>query len=205
LHAARILTRLGGGAAPYGDVEQVRAAFEATHDLPAELDPKTRVAYPIAFALVFFAKVLVGLVLVGWLKRYIPILTLAGPVRVMSLWAAFLGAVVFLAIPALTWIAWAVVTRGGLGGPLLGVVLLGPDGRPPSRWRCAWREALVWIPLAGLITAENWLSNQGWLSPLPLLVVVGVPAWVLIDAAHGWFAGGRLLHDRLARVYAVPR
>jgi hypothetical protein len=205
LHAAQILTRLGGGAARYGDVEQVRAAFEATQDLPVELDPATRVAYPIAFALLFFGKLLVSLGLVGLLWRYFPILFPVDPKRVMTLWVALGAAVLVLAIPALTWIVWALATRGGLGGPMMGVMLLGPDGRPPSRWRCAWREALAWIPLAGLIAAQNGMSALGWLSPPAFLVVVGAPAWVLMDAAHAWFFGGRLLRDRLARVYAVPR
>jgi hypothetical protein len=203
LHAAGILTRLGGGAAPYEDVEQVRSAFEATHDLPLEIDPTARVVYPIAFTVLFFAKFAAGFSLVGVLARsgFLPVAS--GPT--ITHWVVLRNSVLLIGIPALVWILWAWITRGGLGGPLMGVMLLGPAGRPPSRWRCAWREALIWIPLAGLVVAENSMSYLGWPSGTRLLVVLGATAWVLADAAHAWFCKGRLLHDRLARVYAVPR
>jgi hypothetical protein len=204
LHAAAILTGLGDGATPYGDVEQVRAALDATHDLPAEIDPTARAVYPIAFAVLFVAKFLAGFALVRALGKLDPIFSLAHRGTITH-WFVLRGSVVVIGIPALVWILWAWITRGGLGGRLLGVMLLGPDGRPPSRWRCAWRETLMWLPLVGLIVAEILTSHLGWLSRPSLLVVIGAPAWVLADAAHAWFCKGRLLHDRLARVYAVPR
>jgi hypothetical protein len=204
LHAARLLDRLGGGAAPYQDVEQVRADFEATHDLPTELDPNSRLAYPIVFALVFLGKFFISLLIYSSLATLFsltPIDELERPSR----WDRFRPAIMILGFIVPIWIVWAAATRGGLVGPALGVALLGPDGRPPSRLRCAGREAAIWIPFVLLTTTVDWLPALG-LGPHPRILGLGVAAALLLaDAAHGWSFGGRLLHDRLSRVYVVPK
>jgi hypothetical protein len=114
--------------------------------------------------------------------------------------------------PAL-WCLWAAAARGGLGLWLAGITVVGADGRPAARWRCAVRALAVWAPVALLLalalwldawriaTGEDgrviaWLAWVTWWSALLLL-----PAYVW--AAMAW--PNRGLHDRLAGTYQVPR
>jgi hypothetical protein len=124
----------------------------------------------------------------------------------------------FAAWPLL-WAAWAGLARGGLAQRLAGVALVGADGRPAARWRCAWRALLVWAPVALLLLASAWLdvwrvasARQGWGDDQ-----VRLAAWA---SWHLWWGAVALLlayvfaaitwpnrapHDRLAGVYPVPR
>src|SRR5262249_30803430 len=63
---------------------------------------------------------------------------------------------------------WAVVAaflRGGLSYRLAGIVLLNADGRPASRWRCAWRVLVVYLPIMLLLLVSLRLD---------LILVVGL-------------------------------
>jgi eukaryotic-like serine/threonine-protein kinase len=124
----------------------------------------------------------------------------------------------FAAWPLL-WAAWAALARGGLAPRLAGVALVGADGRPAARWRCAWRALLVWAPVALLLLAAAWLdvwrvasARDGWSADEVRLA--GWLSWHLWWAAVVFLCAyvftaitwpNRALHDRLAGVYPVPR
>ncbi len=117
------------------------------------------------------------------------------------------------------WAIWAFLTRGGLAPWLAGIALVGADGRPAARWRCAWRALVVWLPVALLLYAAMSLdlwrvseARSGWSSEE--IRFVGWISW------HLWWAAVVLLgvyvfiamvwpnrgpHDRLSGVYPVPR
>ncbi|MFM7151638.1 MAG: protein kinase domain-containing protein [Gemmataceae bacterium] len=117
------------------------------------------------------------------------------------------------------WAIWSWLTRGGLAPRLAGITLVGADGRPAARWRCAYRSLVVWLPLALLLALALFLEmvriascRDGWtmeqvqmaaglswhiwwaallLMPLYLFIVVSWP--------------NRGPHDRIAGVFPVPR
>jgi hypothetical protein len=119
----------------------------------------------------------------------------------------------------LLWAVWAALTRGGLANRLAGVRLLGADGRPAARWRCALRSLLVWAPPTLLVVlsvrlelwrlvgpggrpAEELLLFCAWASWASWwLAVVLLPAYVVLALRRP--NGGP--HDRLAGTYPVPR
>jgi eukaryotic-like serine/threonine-protein kinase len=119
----------------------------------------------------------------------------------------------------LFWAVWSFATRGGLAPRLAGIALVGADGRPAARWRCAWRTLIVWLPvtllLLGALYLDVWRvasSRDGWSGDEVRLA--GWLAWHLwwgalalvgayIFAAIVWPNRGP--HDRLSGVYPVPR
>lgn len=117
--------------------------------------------------------------------------------------------------PAL-WIAWAFLARGGLSYKLAGIALVRSDGRPASRWQCAWRAFVVWAPVTGLLALSIGLESRYW----DTWELGNVPRWLLSLASASWYSAllllatyvflalwrpTRTLHDRLSGVYLVPR
>jgi hypothetical protein len=135
--------------------------------------------------------------------------------RLGTLWEVAVGAAVLIVVPPVCWVLWAFAVRGGLSFRAAGLALVGADGRPAPRWRCAWRAALVWapavvLPLAaiGLDVWDRSLSAAG-----------GSPAWVAWASFLCWWSPwvlylayaalmlrkpGRAPHDRLAGTWLVP-
>jgi hypothetical protein len=107
--------------------------------------------------------------------------------------------------PAL-WVVWAFVARGGLSLHLLGLDIVRHDGRPAARWQCALRAFLVWSPLVLLLCFSIWVQEAypgyGWLSWSVWWVAVLLLAGYVVVALE---YPQRAIHDRLARVYIVPR
>ena len=124
------------------------------------------------------------------------------------------GAMCFLilACPAM-WILWGGLTRGGFSLRFAGIQLVQADGRRAGRWRCAYRAALVWLPIISLLCIagclEVWRLNHD--------VDGDLPAWLAWGS--WWLAAGLLPlflwlaqrtpnrgpHDRLAGTFLVPR
>jgi hypothetical protein len=105
---------------------------------------------------------------------------------------------------ALALILWAFFSRGGLLRSLLEADYVRRDGRPASRLRCAWREAMFWGPFLGLAPISG---KVGSITGVPeeiigLAFLFGPP---LLYAAHGLFFPGRMLQDRLAGTVLVPK
>ncbi|MFO0843777.1 MAG: hypothetical protein U0797_15510 [Gemmataceae bacterium] len=117
------------------------------------------------------------------------------------------------------WAAWSFAMRGGLAPRLAGIALVGADGRPAARWRCAWRTLMVWLPVTLLLLAALYLdvwrvssSRDGW--GVDEVRFAGWLAWHLWWAALGLVGAyifvaivwpNRGPHDRLSGVYPVPR
>ncbi|HEY7154028.1 MAG TPA: protein kinase [Gemmataceae bacterium] len=117
--------------------------------------------------------------------------------------------------PAL-WVVWAFLARGGFSYRMAGIALVRGDGRPASRLQCAWRALLVWTPLTGLLVLSLWLESRYWSA----WELGDPPRWMLSLASASWYAAllllagyailalwwpARMLHDRLAGTYRVPR
>jgi hypothetical protein len=133
----------------------------------------------------------------------------------------YFAAQAFAALTILTiiWTIWAWLTRGGVALRLAGLALVRTDGRKASRWLCAWRALLFWLPVVALFGASVWLDATYWAhwdewSPR------GVGRWMLWWSWALWLAGfalaplylalavwtpDRAPHDRLAGTWLVPR
>jgi hypothetical protein len=120
-------------------------------------------------------------------------------------------AAVAIVLPPVGWALWAFAVRGGLSFRVLGLLLVGADGRPAARWRCAWRALLVWaVPVALVLAAIGldvwdrtgsrtwvpWASFFCWWAPGVLLL-----AYAALALCHP----ARAPHDRLAGTWLVPR
>jgi hypothetical protein len=114
----------------------------------------------------------------------------------------------FITIWPALWTAWAFLFRGGLTLKFMGIRLVRRDGRKAGRFQCAWRVALLWAPVVALLllatslkvglegSSLSWLHGVAYaLAGLVLLVYLAVPL----------LYPGRPIHDRLARVYLVPK
>jgi hypothetical protein len=192
-HAARMLDRLIGrprpGDAPYGDVAALVADLEADRDKPTEVDTARRAAHLAPSATV--AAPLAGALL--WVTcPWRP----SSPVDPMA-------AVVALTLLA---VAWAALARGGALLGVTGLALVRADSRPAERWRCAWRAAVAWAPVAALLAASCWAAAR---QP-PRLTL----AWACWGAAAAALASypflalaypARSIHDRLAGTWLVPK
>ena len=114
------------------------------------------------------------------------------------------------------WIAWAFLARGGISYELAGIALVRGNGRPASRFQCAWRAFLVWVPVTGLLALSLWLEVRYW----EAWELDAASRWLLSLASASWYAAllllaayvflalrrpTRTLHDRLSGIYLVPR
>jgi len=133
--------------------------------------------------------------------------------RLGTFWEVAVTAAVLIVVPPVCWVLWAFAVRGGLSFRATGLALVGADGRPAPRWRCAWRVLLVCAPAVLLLLAAigldvwdrsalgarawvPWASSLCWWSP-PLLYL----AYAALVLRHP----ARAPHDRLAGTWLVPR
>lgn len=189
-HAARMLDRLTGrprqGDETYGDVASVLADIEADRDKPTEVDFARRAVH-LATSVGSTALLLAAMFAVSLPEG--PRLQFAGPI--------------ILGVPAFG-LVWSVFTRGGLLFGLAGIALVRADSRPAERWRCCWRSALVWGPVAALLFASVWSRARGHVGTswtfwgLALTVVIVYPVLALAFPA-------RSIHDRLSGTWLVPK
>jgi hypothetical protein len=123
-----------------------------------------------------------------------------------KLWPVVGMLLVTLAALPLAFIIIALVLRGGLSLRLAGLALVRSGGRDALRVQCAWREAVVWLPVVAVILTIVWIDLRRldllWLCPilqgLALLVL-------LVPAALALRFPRRSLPDWLAGTYVVPR
>ena len=107
----------------------------------------------------------------------------------------YAGTLMFVVIPCL--IA-ALLFRGGLAMRLLGVAVVGWNGRP-SRLRTAWRNFIAWLPFMlspMLVKAAESFVGAEWSVP--------VAAGVLLVVTVFSLGLRRSLQDRLAGTWLVP-
>ncbi|QDU24092.1 protein kinase domain-containing protein [Urbifossiella limnaea] len=130
----------------------------------------------------------------------------AGRGDVTSPWGSEAGPVwVLLAAVPLVWVLTAGLLRGGVSMLLTGIAVVRADGRRASRRQCAWRALLVWLPVAGLLTASAWVqvyhpARSGAAVALWLLAAALLPVYVAVALKFPT----RPPQDRLAGTYLVP-
>jgi hypothetical protein len=111
---------------------------------------------------------------------------------------------VLAAFPVI-WVVWAFLTRGGLVLRLMGLALVRPDGRKASRWQCAWRALLVWVPVVVPLAACIWVKVYA-----PQMRFLHTGLWWLAEAVLlgevilAVLRPQRAPHDRLAGTALVP-
>jgi hypothetical protein len=114
------------------------------------------------------------------------------------------------------WVFWALLFRGGLSYPLMGLALVCRDGRLAGHLRCAWRALIVWAPPAVLLIAAVLLDYSYWSADdrpkqldwmLWVSIISRYTALVLLLAypvlAICW--PKRSVHDWLSGTRLVPR
>jgi hypothetical protein len=89
----------------------------------------------------------------------------------------------------------------------MGIALVSGDGRRASGLRCGLREAILWLPIAAVFTPDTYALIQDYVAgpvfvALPYLAPLAVLA---VQVGYASLHSGRLLHDRIARTYLVPR
>jgi hypothetical protein len=196
-----VLGRLLGAGAAYGSAAEWQQALARLHDQPAEVSRARRTAH-VALHAAFVAVGVSALLVAGF-----PLLP-GIPEHVTAL---------LVSVP-LFWVLWSFLWRGGVSFRVAGLALVGTDGRPAARWRCAWRTLLVWLPLTGLLLASVWLGEAAYrrvgelgAPSLWLLWLASWAAWglgMLLLAAYVALATvfpARGPHDRLAGTCLVPK
>jgi hypothetical protein len=134
--------------------------------------------------------------------------------RDAALWVL---SVMILIWPA-AWICWAFLTRGGWSWRATRLALVRRNGRPATRWECAWRALLVWLPVALLLLLAAWgqvtlfgewlraRESPPWGMTWLTLATQALSVAVLpVYFALALWQPTRALHDRLAGTYLVPR
>ncbi|HEY3787406.1 MAG TPA: hypothetical protein VGL71_01070, partial [Urbifossiella sp.] len=111
---------------------------------------------------------------------------------------------VVIAVP-LIWILAAAVLRGGLSMLITGIAVVRADGRRAYRRQCAFRSAIVWLPLALVLLACVWLQvyhfRYAYLYSALWLAAIGMlPIYTLLALRNP----SRPPQDRIAGTYLVP-
>ncbi len=111
---------------------------------------------------------------------------------------------VLAAVP-LIWILAAALLRGGLSMMITGIAVVRTDGRRAFRRQCAFRAAIVWLPIAALLLGSVWVqiyqyqltyaANGLWIAAMSLL-----PVYVVVALRYP----SRPPQDRLAGTQLVP-
>jgi eukaryotic-like serine/threonine-protein kinase len=200
-HAIDALGRLCRLTTPYSNVAQFRADLEATRNLGPELSRVQRLGYAAYKLLVTELKALLPATIV--VLFFVALAVLSG--SEIEIPEEDVIDRLLISQSAL-WILLAMMLRQGVGGILFGLTIVRSDGRPATRLRLAWREAVVWLPLLIADPLFEFLPEEGWLRWVRLF---GTPAVaILIPVAlvvHFLLVRGRFLNDRLAGTAVVPR
>jgi eukaryotic-like serine/threonine-protein kinase len=203
IHARLILDRLLGDGRSYETIAHAKADLEATRGLPTELGLASRIVRSIGY---------VGGIVMRVLIAALALLATEKVLGEASAWEVGNGIPPFYwraaAICLIAWPLWGFATKGGLASRVNGMGLVRADGKIASRFRCAWRELMVWIPLAAILflldllmhRGERWGWSESWIHSLPYFLIL----WPLLDAGHELFFPGRMLHDRLGGTVRVP-
>jgi hypothetical protein len=200
LHAAEILDRLLARGKPYGSIEDLRADLIASRDQPTEVGLAQRGVHLAAMA---------GLHLIPVVAIFILVLALLRDNVTFSsgrALAALPTSALIVTLPILAWSAWSAWMRGGLAMKVLGLGLVGPDGRLAGPLRCGWRCLLAWIVPATLLIASGWAHDLLPTSPWPAWSFYGLAVVSLLTGFPlALLTPSRGPHDRLAGTTLVPR
>jgi hypothetical protein len=121
-------------------------------------------------------------------------------------WPLVIQMLILLTLFPALWTVSALVFHGGISYRLAGIALVAESGLNASRWQCALRSLIVWLPMTALLMMVVWidLEYRGalWLcSAVQGLVILLLLAYAVI--ALRWPRRGP--HDWLAGTYVVPK
>lgn len=111
---------------------------------------------------------------------------------------------VILGIP-LIWVFSAAVFRGGPSMLLTGIAVVRSDGRRAYRRQCAWRAAIVWLPIVMLLIGSVWIQVYHFRLPYVaatywIAAAVLLPVYFVIALKYP----SRPPQDVLAGTHLVP-
>jgi uncharacterized RDD family membrane protein YckC len=200
-HAILPVERLCRLAEPYSKLGQFRADLESTRELAPETSRFQRLGYA-AYKFVinemkaFLLPMIVALFsIVAHLVTREPFVPPSGETIDQV-----------LIFQSMLWTLLAMLLRQGPGGVLFGLTVVGADGRPASRLRLGWREAIVWIPLLVADPLFELLPDEGTLGWVGFFGTPVVAAIIpILMVGHYLIFRGRFLNDRLAGTAVVPR
>jgi len=212
-HAARILRRLRDGPEGYATIADLQADLNASHDSLPEVNRALRAVHLVVLAVAVGLPVLLMLGLTAVVAseeslEKLPVFARADPPLAHEEVAATVLIVGFVALflgPVL-WVVWAFLFRGGFTLRMMGLTLVRRDGRRASRWRCAWRAAVVWLPLAVILYLALVLKavDSPWTALAETCCVLAL-GYVLACLGLALWLPTRSWHDRLAGTYLVPK
>ncbi len=201
-HAIEMLERLCRLETPYIAISEFRSDLDRTRELHPDQSPGRRIGHA--------AYTLLTATLKTWLFPAVTITSLL-------VWAYFkrimdpsepseeLYDTIFL-FQSLLWVLLAFVIRGGLGGLIFGVTVVKSNGRRPSRYRLAWREATRWIPLLVLDTMFELIPVTSQYAAIRsyggLVLALALP---FVYVGHEFLFPGRYLNDRMAGTAVAPK
>jgi hypothetical protein len=123
-----------------------------------------------------------------------------------ALWPVVGMILVALVVVPLVFVASAVIFRGGLSLRLAGLALVRSGGRDALRVQCAWRVAVVWLPVVAVLVPVLWIDLRRtdllWLCPILQGLAILL---LLVPAALALRFPRRSLPDWLAGTWVVPR
>jgi hypothetical protein len=202
-HATDLLARLVGVREPYAKLEYLQKDLDATRYQPTEVTRPRRAAH-LALTVLLLHFPLLGPTLMP-LLTFTALLSHLGQTTGNHSLEPGARALGLIAACTAFWTGCAFLFRGGYAFWRGGIVLRRWDGRKPSRWQCALRALLVWIPVSGLfclaiVTAWQYPELPAayvaiWAAGLALMVAY--PAIALWSPTRG-------PHDRLVGTYLVP-
>jgi len=110
-----------------------------------------------------------------------------------------------LLIVPLLWVTVAGVLRGGLSMMLAGIAVVRSDGRRATRRQCAFRAAVVWLPIMLLLGGSVWVQIAYYRTPLLaaglwIAAVILIPVYLVLALKFP----SRPPQDRLAGTHLVP-
>ncbi len=201
LHASALLDRIAPGAeAPLG-LAGFRDALATTHHLPTEVGLAQRATQVGVLGLFVSLGLAWNFFHARRLIRSLPL----GPLRPREAPVdRVFEAVVLLVLFPLAWVAWDTLTRGGFSLRLIGLGLIGPDGRAAGRWRCGLRSFLVWLAPTALLVGSVWAAKGHpvaswtgsafeWAATLIVPIYAALPLIYPVRGAHDFLSGVRVV------------
>ncbi len=210
-HAGAMLARLLGGPDAYRSVAELQADLAATRDRPAEVNLTLRAAHLLLLAVALVLPLLMifgGVATIVGTNHFAELVAhQQEPVQAefLMFFMVLAGIMLVLFWPAL-WVVWAFLFRGGFTQHMMGLTLVRWDGRPASRFRCAWRALLVWAPLMIILIAAIGVKAAALDMSAPALGLCLLGAvYVVACVVLALCMPSRSLHDRSAGTYLVPK
>jgi hypothetical protein len=205
LHARPALDRLVAGN--YDAVPQFQEDLAATAGRPTEISRLQRASQLAILSLLLC----VGCLLMFFTPFGLLARTFQGPVSEPEYLRRVGAAVAASCLGPVLWVVAAFCFRGGLALGGAGMAIVGSDGRPVSRLRCAGRAFWLSAPITAILFLSMWMPlwidgsyslasfHKAW-----QLCWIGITILLAICGALAVATPARTLADRLAATWLVP-